>query len=65
MFSSTYFQLWGEPATQAYLMGAAKKGLSLAEFAWRERHKREWLSSDAARQGSESLAKMLHDLGVK
>ena len=64
-FQSVYQQLWGETATEAYIKSAINKGLNVWEFADKERHKPAWFRrSEAARDKSSSLAKMLHDLGV-
>jgi hypothetical protein len=38
-FGTIYMQLWGEPATDAYLTAAAKSGMNIWEFALRERSK--------------------------
>jgi hydroxypyruvate isomerase len=64
MFQSVYTQLWGEPATEAYLKAAAKAGLNVTEFAWRERHKPEFVQSESFRNKASSLADMLHSMGV-
>lgn len=39
MFASAYEQLWGEPATENYLIEAVKSGMNTQEFVDRERMK--------------------------
>ena len=64
MFSSIYQQLWGEPATEAYLKSAANSGMNSWEFAAAERAKPAWADTDVYKKKSEELATLLANLGV-
>ena len=55
-FAQAYMELWGEPATEAYLMKAVNAGLNTWEFAAQERAKPEWANTPAYKQTAGSLA---------
>lgn len=64
LFNQIYMQLWGEPATEAYLKAAANSGMNTWEFARAEREKPAWADTDAYKKKADDLATMLANLGV-
>jgi hypothetical protein len=64
LFRSIYMQLWGEPATEAYLKSAAASGMNTWEFARAERNKPAWADTDVYKKKTEDLATMIANLGV-
>jgi len=63
-FASIYMQLWGEPATEAYLKSAANSGMNTWEFAAAEREKPAWATTDVYQKKAADLATLLANLGV-
>lgn len=64
MFQQLYMQLWGEPATEAYIKSAANSGLNSWEFAAREKAKPEWSQTEAYKKQAQSLADMIRGWGI-
>lgn len=64
MFQTVYTQLWGEPATEAYLKAAANSGMNSWEFARQERNKPAWADTGAYKKKTEELATLLANLGL-
>jgi hypothetical protein len=63
-FKSVYFELWGEPATEAYLTSAAQKGWSVAEFAANERGKPAWWTTKQAKDATFAWVERRASLGL-
>lgn len=63
-FAQVYQQLWGEPATEEYLMKAVSAGFNVYEFALQERSKPAWTQSKAFKDAFSARAAMLKQLGV-
>ena len=63
-FQAIYIQLWGEPATEAYLKSLANKGLNRWEFEELERNKPAFRRTETYRDQGSSLAELLAQLGV-
>jgi Plant Basic Secretory Protein. len=64
MFAQVYEQLWGEPATEAYLMKAVNEGLNSFEFAARERQKPEFADTKTYQDQARGLRDVFSQLGV-
>ena len=64
MFATIYQQLWGEPATEEYLMKAVNAGLNSWEFTAEERTKPAFATTDVYRDQARDLATLLANLGV-
>lgn len=63
-FAALYQQLWGEPATEAYLAEAVKAGMNIWEFEEHERLKPAFRKTGTYKDQATSLADMLRQLGV-
>lgn len=64
MFQQVYMQLWGEPATEAYIKQAANGGLNSYEFALQEKSKPAWIQTKAFKDAYDGVAGMLSRLGI-
>ena len=62
MFSSAYAQLWGEPATEAYLIDAVNQGWNTQEFIHHERMKTAFQQSETYKQEAKSLYGLLRQM---
>jgi len=63
-FAGIYQQLWGEPATEAYLAQAVNAGLNTWEFAEQEKSKPAFSKTETYKKQAQSLADLLSNLGV-
>lgn len=63
-FASIYEQLWGEPATENYIVQQVNQGLNSYEFALNERQKPAWLMSKAFKDTLASRVSLFHSLGL-
>ena len=63
-FAQLYQQLWGEPATEAYLAQAVNAGLNTWEFAEQEKSKPAFSKTETYKKQAQSLADLLSNLGV-
>jgi hypothetical protein len=63
-FQSVYSQLWGEPATEAYLKNLISKGFNRWEMEDYERNKPAFMKTETYRDEATSLAEMLAGMGV-
>lgn len=64
MFSSAYAQLWGEPATEQYLIDAVNQGWNTQEFIHHERMKTAFQNSETYKQEAKGLFGLLRQLGI-
>ena len=63
-FAQIYQQLWGEPASEGYLIQAVNSGMNTWEFARQERNKPAWADTGAYKKKADELATLLANLGV-
>jgi hypothetical protein len=63
-FAQVYQQMWGEPATEEYIMSAVNDGLNVWEFADNERHKPAFVTTKTFKDGFGSIVDLLKQLGV-
>lgn len=64
MLQSVYSQIWGEPATEAYLRKAVNQGLNIWEFAFRERQKPAYFGSKPYKDKADEYASLIHSMGA-
>lgn len=63
MFAQAYTALWGEPATENYVVQAVKEGLNLTEFVARERMKDAFQMTTTYKDEARQMLQVLRDVG--
>lgn len=63
-FQAVYTQLWGEPATEAYLKNLINKGFNRWEMEDFERSKPAFARTETYREEASNLAELLGNMGV-
>ena len=64
MFASAYTQLWGEPATENYLVDAVKQGMNVTEFVARERMKDAFQFTKVYKDEAKGARDLFKSLGI-
>jgi hypothetical protein len=63
-FAQIYMNLWGEPATEEYLIAAVNEGLNAFEFTEREKQKPAFAKTPLYKETALSLRDLISQIGA-